>query len=415
MIEIKVFFWFLKAIFCGLFQVGNQRWRIAGKELISKPTFRLPDSAANDRLIGFKILKRVLINLSSKNYDFKKNDVLIFEASVANCKTTKEYVIWKKKYDVNLVTCCFRDELLMSKNKVRTYLYLIFLSILLIPITIICKNRVQIALIFSEFIEALNLINCISLVQPKILHFFNTSEKDANFLYLLLKEFSEMQIFKHPSPGALIAHNQNLMTDVIVLSSNYQVEEFNLKFKEIIFYKEIEIWPPEYSKKYLSDNYYITNKNEYKYLLGFYSHGGWLRRKTKLTNALFANPEDEEECLRIVAKYVNDNDLTLKIYLHPKEKKHIEEAKKYYQLFIDESKICYYDSNESSSIDFNSVKIGICAYSAILFERDNLGLEIIVWREKNKNFPLFSTSLYDNSFNNYNEFLTLLNKKINSI
>jgi hypothetical protein len=40
-------------------------------------------------------------------------------------------------------------------------------------------------------------------------------------------------------------------------------------------------------------------------------------------------------------------------------------------------------SSYSPSYDFNSVKIGICAYSAVLFERDNFGFETLVWREKN--------------------------------
>lgn len=412
MIELKVFYWFLKAIFCGLFQVGNKQWRIAGKELISKPTFRLPDSAAGDRLVGFRLLKRTFVTIKSLSHNQDKKEVLIFEADESNCETSKEYVIWQGKYNIDKISCYSRSTIEISKNRKAISFCLLLLSLILIPATIISKSRVQYALIFTEFIEAIGLLNHIKQVCPKTLHFFNTSEKDANILYLIIKKASKLNVFKHPSPGALIAHNQNLMTDVLVLSSKYQVEEYNLMLKETIKCKEVVKWPPEYSKKYLNNYGTLNVDKTFKYLIGFYSHGGWLRKKTELTNALFANPDEEEECLKTIAKYINQNDLILKVYLHPKEKKYITEAKKYYLSFIEEGKLSYFTSDESSSSDFNSVKIGICAYSAILFERNNLGLETLVWREKNNNFPLYGTSLYDQSFNNYEELLRLINKII---
>ena len=110
----------------------------------------------------------------------------------------------------------------------------------------------------------------------------------------------------------------------------------------------------------------------------------------------------------IYYKYVNENNIKLKIYLHPKEKKYFIDAKKYYQSFINEKNIVYYTDTLPSSFDFKSVKIGVCAYSAILFERDNLGFETLVWREKNNKFPLIGTKLHKKSFNNSNDFSCLI-------
>jgi hypothetical protein len=116
---------------------------------------------------------------------------------------------------------------------------------------------------------------------------------------------------------------------------------------------------------------------------------------------LFANPDEEESCLKIVAQYVNENNIKLKIYLHPKEKEYLTDAKKYYQSYINEKNIVYYTDILPSSFDFYAVKIGVCAYSAILFERDNLGFETFVWREKNNKFPLKGSKIYNKSFDSY--------------
>jgi hypothetical protein len=408
LIEIKVFYWIIKAIVCGLFQVGDKKWRIAGKELISKSTFRLPDSAANDRFLGLRILKRVIKSLKVNSFEINKRNVLIFEANKKNCEETNDYIVEQKKYNKNCVICCFREELLIVKYKKVSIIFLMLFSFILLPITVFSIKRVQYSLLFTEFIEAIGLIRYINCVSPSILHYFNTSEKDSNFLYLIIKESTNLTIFKHPSPGALIAHNKNIMTDVLVLSSEYQCEEYNLKLKETVYCKKIEFWPPEYSNEY---SIYFKNKpikDDYLYLIGFYSHGGWLRKKQKLTKALFADPNDEEECLKIVSKYINSNNLILRLYLHPKEKNDIELAKKYYQSFIDESKLSYFNSKDRSSSDFDSVKIGVCAYSAILFERDNLGLKTLVWRDEKKQFPMYGTGLFKNSFNSFEEFNKLI-------
>jgi hypothetical protein len=276
---------------------------------------------------------------------------------------------------------------------------LLILSGLVIPVTLFSKNRIQWSLIFAEYVETMGLVNIVRKTQAKQLYFFSPAEKDSNFIYLVLKNLYQIEIYKHPSPGALVAHNKNLMTDVLVLSSKYQEEEYELLLKHHIICKKTETWPSESSKGY----YHLYNENstseKSEHLIGFYSHGGWLRKKSNLSKALFAKPDEEENCLKIVAKYVNENNLNIKIYLHPKEKEFFSDAKQYYKKYFNLERITFYTDIEPSSYDFNSVKIGICAYSAVLFERDNFGFETLVWREKNNKFPIKGTTLYKKSFN----------------
>lgn len=408
MINIKVFFWFLKAIFSGIFRVGDKKWQVAGKELISKPTFRLPDSAANDRLIGFRLLKRVWTGFKKKSILDKTYDVLIFDAAESGLKSRLDYVLWNKDYHQNSIYCVGRDKLIDFVHEGYTKLFILLSALYIVPISIFSKNRIQWSMLYNEYTELVGLLSIIKQIQPNKLHFFSPGEKDSNFLYLILKKTSRIEIFKHPSPGALIAHNQNLMTDTLVLSSNYQTEEFKLLLNKTITCTKTEFWHAESSKNYIELYKNKEEFNGFEFLLGFYSHGGWLRKKTSLSQALFANPDEEESCLKIVAQYVNENNIKLKIYLHPKEKEYFTDAKKYYQSYINEKNIVYYTDTLPSSFDFKTVKVGVCAYSAILFERDNLGFETLVWREKNNKFPLIGTKLYEKSFNQNLGFLELI-------
>jgi hypothetical protein len=411
LIALKVFYWFLKAIFCGLFQVGNKQWRIAGKELISKPTFRLPDSAHTDCLIGFRMLKRSVANLSqSVHFPLNKISVLVYDGTVKSFNKRKTYLIWVKKYNENEIFGLGRDNAFLYTNKSVSLVLLLFLSVGVFPFTILSKNRAKWALIFSEFIETSGLISFINKTRVKNLHFFSPAEKDSNVVYLLLHKFG-VNVTKHPSPGALVAHNKNLMTDTLALSSLYQKEEYKIMLRKTIRCSSTEFWHAESSIEYIHLYNEKDEKHEFDFILGFYSHGGWLRKKTGLSQALFAKPNEEENCLKIVSQFVNENNIKLKIYLHPNEKEYLTEAKEYYKSFLSENNIVYYTDSLPSSFDFKSVKIGVCAYSAILFERDNLNFETFVWREQNNNFPLEGSSLHRNSFNNYSEFVNLLNSK----
>lgn len=401
MIKIKIAFYFLKAIVCGICHFGDKKWQIAGKELISKPTFRLKDTDSKDVFLGFRMLKRVWSDLQSQKKIVDNYDILVFDATFKAINNRLDYLLWNKNYENKTNICIGREDLVKYVNPFFAKIILVFLSMFFIPITLFSKNRVNWSLIIREYIETIGLIKLVSKKGIKIIHFFSPAEKDANFLYLVLKKISNVHIYKHPSPGALIAHNQFLMTDTLVLSSHYQKEEYQLQLNKTISCQAIEFWPPENSKSYL--DFYKNNKKEPNFKIGFYSHGGWLRKQTNLSNALFANPSDEEECLKVVIAFIKKHHLPLKIYLHPKEKQNIEKTKSYYFNFLNKEEFEFYTEHLNSSFDFQSVEYGIGAYSAILFERDYCGFKTLVWREKQGKFPLLGTAFYKNSFDNINE------------
>jgi hypothetical protein len=407
----KVLVYILKACFFGLFRVGNSRQRTAGIELIRKPTFRLPDYAAKDRLIGLRQFKRswsAIYSCGMQNKE-KHSGILIFETSVKSIAKRAEYLIWEKKYKSEDLIGVARPELYQFSKTLKVKLGLILLAFFIFPCTIFSRYRVQWALLFSEYVEIVGLLNFVDRNEFNKIHFFNVAEKDANLIYLLLS-IRKVQVVKHPSPGALIAHNKNLMTDVLAFSSKYQEEEYQLTLKDSIVTSETEVWAPENAVEY--DAFYLNKPkpNIYPYKLGFYSHGGWLRQEKKATNALFAKPEDEYKVLEILSVYLKDNPKQkMIIFLHPKEKLFLEKAKLFYGKYFNLDKVDFYLGQKSSSSFFNEVEYGLGAYSTVLFERDNYGFKTIVWRD-GEAFPVKGSKMHENSFSNLNELDQLVLK-----
>jgi len=406
LIELKVFYWFIKAIFCGLFQMGGRNLRIAGKELISKPTFRQPDAAFRDKLIGIKLLKRSWSNLSIKPEEPEEPiEILVFDGSTKSFDIRLNYLVWVKKYKPEKVFGLGRDNASNFAKGFWSRILLVPIAFLVLPFTILSENRVQWALIFSEFTEVCGLINFVTLKQIKTIHFFSPGEKDSNLIYLILKKH-HCKVIKHPSPGALIAYNKYLMADILAVSSKYQEEEFEVELKKTISVSEIEKWPPENAFSY--HHLYNNQSEEFKYKYGYYSHGGWLRLKNNSSKALFAQPEEEEDCLSILSEFIKQNSDTLMIYLHPKEKVQIDIAQEYYAKIFKGINLSFYKETNPSSFDFASVEIGIGAYSTVLFERETYGFKTIYWKEKNGKFPLMRTSAFKHSFNTISELKELV-------
>ncbi len=397
MITGRVFFLFLKGIFSGLLNVGSNEWKVAGKELISKNTFRLPDYSYSDRLIGLRTLRRTFKNLTTKRkIELSNHAVLILDSRSVVYDLRKEYVIKIKGYKEEEIAAITKDYAADYASVWPCRIYLFFLSLIILPATFFSKNRVQWSLIFTEFVEVSAVANGAAKMNVKNIHYFCPAEKDANLAYLILKN-EKYRITKHPSPGALVSHNKYLMADVLALSGKYQKEEYEIKLKETIKVAETETWPPESSLEYA--DMYKDKTFDFEFRIGFYSHGGWCRVKDGKTNGLFAKAEEEEKCLTILSEFLKLNrEDKIIIFLHPKEKKNLRETEEYYGRWFKKEQLSFYTDSLPSSYAFNKVEIGVGSYSTILFERDYFGFKTLLMREEERDFPLKGTKFYLNSF-----------------
>ncbi len=393
----RIFRYFVKAISKGLFSNGTDEWAVAGKELISKRTFRLPDDSYHDHLIGLRLFIRTFKNLNCEKRSAEgKRSVLILDSNQKVYDLRKNYILKVKNYSETEITGMTRDVSFAFVPGWPAKLYLFLLSLFILPATFFSKNRVQWSLIFPEFVEIVAAVQVALTLKVKQVHFFSPAEKDANLFYLILRE-AGLKVTKHPSPGALISHNKSLMADVLAISSNYQQEEYNIELDKTIRVSSTESWPPETALNYM--DLYKGEKKKYDYKLGFYSHGGWWRVKDGKTSGLFAKPEEEEKCLDMLSEYlkINPSEKVI-LFLHPKEKGDLAETEKYYSKWFNKTQIEYFTEKTPSSHAFDRAQIGIGSYSTILFERDYFGFKTLILREDDRNFPLKGTKFYQHSF-----------------
>lgn len=409
MSTLYVYICFIKAILFGLLRIGSKQWRIAGTELFSKRTFRLADSSYRDYFIGFRVLKSILLSvLKAKRRKIKNAPILIIESSTKFEKSDIDYICWQKNYNPNDIVFLAKENAVHYSPKFPSLFFLALLSIIVLPFTMLSKYRVQWALILVEYIEILAAYKFVVHGKIKKIHWFSVSEKDSNLAYLILKGESR-EIIKHPSSGALTAHNKNIMSDVLALSSNYQVDEYNLKLRKSVFINEIEMWDPEGALQYhhLYAEKKLDSVFEYKY--GFYSHGGWHRKENHKTQGLFSSLESEEKCLDILHDFFKKNSHEkIIIFLHPNEKQNLQKTRLYYYKWFDPQQIKFYTEDKPSSNVFLMAEVGIGAYSTILFERDYYNFKTLVYRDVPKDFPVLGSRMYESSFNNVDDFTMII-------
>lgn len=290
--------------------------------------------------------------------------------------------------------------------------------ILFFKLTFINKtkgNKVNFALALKEVIEIecflhqLNKYNITELID------FANYEVDSNFLYLLLKQ-KNITVYKVPSPGPLYMHNKILLTDYLILSSGYQLEEIDkiktIKTKYII--KAIPEMGLNYLKKYIGNQIVIDKvQKDNIYTLGYYSHASWMRAKNKDADNGINLHQSEEITLHLISEFLNQNPkFSLKIFLHPREKKypHKEHLYSYYNNILKNSKFQFAPVEMNSTDSFNEINVAIVALSTILFERLFVGKKILICKAGIKGFPIKESSLNNISFNTIKELQRLMNE-----
>jgi hypothetical protein len=191
---------------------------------------------------------------------------------------------------------------------------------------------------------------------------------DGNYLSLLVKS-AGVKISKLPSPGPLKTHNHILLGTELLLSSQYQFEE--LALLPNIHIKEVKKWVPEYAFTYI-DRYKEGQFVPPALTIGFYSHGGWLRKSQGHADDGLSIPDAEHQLLTDLSKFLEENkSFSLRIYPHPREKRPeiIEQTREFYAGYFKSSNFELAGPEVRTSMAFEQCDIGLAAFSTILYER----------------------------------------------
>lgn len=344
-------------------------------------TYRLNPEANADCWLGFKELYRVFrrrkLILKHRPYSY-----FLLVSSQDQKITPKEYCEIHLNAPNDILVIC-REELRIS----LTPKYL-FITLQIAIRCIFSKNRIHLGLQIREIIEWGSVCEILEKLKIKNYIDFTPFERDSNILAaLLIKE--KKNVLKIPSPGPLRTHHKYMLSNAVIFSSAYHLEEYKTFSKWNI--NSILCWPPDLYHTY--KHRYENNQNTIKKNIAFYSHGEWVRREEGHADPGLGILENEAIILSELRTFLQENNhITLVIYPHPKERKRKDMLAHYMQLLSDCS-FHIFDGETPTAWNFHEEDIAIMAYSTLLFERLALGFKTLFVSAQPGPFPLSTSPL----------------------
>ena len=394
---MSVYFHVLKNITLGLL-IYNFNYKkklrlfLVTQQLINKFSYRIPKINNFDRFIFLREIRYVILSLfTNKKSYFKydeKGDSIILEGGNSFIEKEKIYVNYHHK-DIVLHSYVSKDNI-VSKNLSTnldklTILFIFFLfSPVLLIVTFFSSKRAKISLMARELIEVILLIKYLIKFQISTVYDFIPYEKDSNFLAYCLVVF-KIKIYKIPSLGPLKTHNNIIIGDKLIISSEYHNEEIKILNKNY-FFQDFEKWLPENCLDYLP--YYIKNlSSENHSNIGYYSHASWLRNRDGNSESTLFSYSDEIELLEILNEYCKKKDKEIIVFPHPKEllEKNRFFSEEFYNKYLGNN-FKFFDSG-TTALNFDKVDIAVSTYSTVTFERLFMGYKSLFYTKSLNDFP----------------------------
>lgn len=381
---------------------------LAMRRLLTQPTYRLPQAANHDRLIGVRVFARLVrALLKGKGEPFRiypdsEPSTAILDGTYRFYEMERDYL--RKQWHHPSHYISWSDIISCGRLTGLFMLVLILLPALIGMIACWFRpNRVQLALVARELCEAAFLSYWISELKLKEVVDFIPFEKGSNFTYLFIKKYHSVDYVKFPSPGPLGNHNKVLLTDTLAISSGYQAEE--LAHYDTIRYRRTVKWLPEHAFTY-EEKVNRSLEAGGTEQIGFYSHGSWVRHKSGHTNTGMNIDKAEFQLLEDLKALLQNSDVKLRVYAHPREKKPEvwEETKAFYEGYF--GGLNYeFASPEVRTVDaLPECDIVFAPYSSVVFERLFVGYKIFLATAGMKEgFPIPGTGLSNISFRTADE------------
>ena len=354
-------------------------------------SFRLPEKAKDDRLIGFRVWRRMhqsIVRNQQKSYTPGLGKSMVIQGVARNKERILRYLNFQSKENIPYFIA--KDEL-PFKNQQLTAAERRALNLYSLKIAVQClfhsdrKNR---ALFPSFCLE--NWALCDFARKEKIERAYDFSPYliDANLYTKSLQE-NGVEVSKIPSSGPLKAHNKYLLGDALALSTPYQFMEVE-KYQGTIRIDRVLKWIPERALEYIQIYQNPSLPEPPKFSIGYYSHGGWLRAASGHADNGLNIPQAELALMEDLAAWLSkEPDKELLIFLHPKERQAavIEQCEAFYKKHFPQVKYRFSDPGKSTSEGFHLVDLGIAVYSTVLYERLFAGYKSLIGNYGMNDFP----------------------------
>lgn len=386
-----IIFFYLRLIFRAN-RKGSDPSGLSGWCLLHKKSFRTSQGGFGPAQVTGRLFRTVFARKKSgvRNYPGERNGIAVwdnrdvsqirYDHIVFNGGQTPSFFIERNGLQIT------------GSLRVVTVLIYFMLWPFLTLWALFSKHSANIALLYDEWTEAIALMQVVKHNKISYIYFYCPYEADANALYLLLHR-EGVTVNKIPSPNLLAAHNQEVLSDSITLSSPCQADELHT-YRDTIKVGEIIKWFPEQFAAY-ADVYRNERREAQRFTLGYYSHASWFRTSEGKVSEV-GDVEAEFALLRTLKQILNVHpQFRCVVFLHPKEKRAdvFPQTQEYYNDQIGTGKYVFADVNVAASRIFDSVDIGVGALSTILFERLFLGNKTIFFPAGIKIFPVPESSL----------------------
>ena len=396
---LKIISYYKIANLLAIFNIKkNSPLYYAGKSL-SQITFRLPSESKKDVFITLRIYKRIFINLFKRKNVFLKlnqnSNTAIFDANHHAFELRDRYI--KTYSGEDCLAFISKNDLICFLSIYLAFFYVVILISSLIPIffiSLFSKNKFHFPLMIQEFIETIQLIYLVKTHHISKIHYFCIYERDSNICAFILMKFG-VYVNKIPSEVPLCFFNKTIIANELSFCFAYQKEEFDV-FTKTMFVEKTNLWAPEQILN-VPKRFLTSDKNDKKpiYDIGFFSSGNWLRSQLGDIDLGHNDKENEELILRGLIDYAQQNNLKLRLFLHPLEKKvQCKMASEvYYKEFLQFNNVSLADTTISSIEGFDDINIGVSLYSTLMFERIYLGFKTILAPFDYDDFPIKQSSL----------------------
>ncbi len=360
-------------------------------------SFRLPEKAKDDRLIGFRVWRRMQQSISrnhQKDYTPGLGKSMVIQGVARNKERILRYLNFQSEEKIAYFIA--KDELpFKSQELSRADLRALHLFSLKTALQCLVRSDRKNRALYPSFCLEFWAI-CDFARREKIERAYDFAPYliDANWYTKGLQEIG-VHVNKIPSSGPLKAHNRYLLGNSLALSTPYQLMEVE-KFRATIRVDRILKWIPERALEYIQIYQNPNLPEPPKFSIGYYSHGGWLRAASGHADNGLNIPQAELALMEDLSAWLShEPDKELLIFLHPKERQPevFEQCEAFYKKHFAGIKYRFSDQKKSSSEGFHLVDLGIAVYSTVLYERLFAGYKSLIGNYGMTDFPDPNSSL----------------------
>ncbi len=389
MISIKVICSYFVGLLLNFFG-SKTRAALSYKKLTGR-SFDLPEKdrySYRALLAGIKRVYAFPIGAALKTQS-KGNSILVYDLGSDSEKNRREFLYYYGiKNDLEFISSNKMKHFNSGLDKILFLIVTIPVQLHVLIFGLFKKDKSGLNSILTNILLTRNFIrNAIHKKASQII-LFSIYDTNSSFLANCLMK-NKIYVSQVASEVPLYKWNKLIVTNELILCSEYQEYELS-EFKDTLLFDKYTLFGPElyYMVADLYKDAPVKNNK-----LGFYSTGGWIRKKLGHADQGLDIEWFETKILKDLAVILQKRkEIELIIYPHPREWIHFsgseKEMRKFYSGFLGDTTFKINAAGKPTNLIFDEVYVAICYMTTVIFERMHAGRKSAFVYFKEKGFPV---------------------------